>query len=98
VDNGNSGALVTASPLPAQGLLRPHPSGRAVSEVVLAYPQGQQPPGSSTLVLGEFHSHLLYLRGSAAAREVLARLLADDTHEWLAPGTRVVQHDRQPAG
>jgi hypothetical protein len=38
----------------------------------------------STLVSGKFHGHLLYLRGPAAAREVLARLLADDTHEWLA--------------
>jgi predicted nucleic acid-binding protein len=50
---------------------------------------------SSTLVLGEFHSHLLYLRGPAAAREVLARLLADDTHEWLAVAVDVVRNARQ---
>lgn len=50
---------------------------------------------SSTLVLGEFHSHLLYLRGPAAAREVLARLLADDTHEWLAVSVDVVRNARE---
>jgi predicted nucleic acid-binding protein len=50
---------------------------------------------SSTLVLGEFHSHLLYLRGPGAAREVLARLLADDTHEWLPVSVDVVRNARE---
>ena len=50
---------------------------------------------SSTLVLGEFHSHLLYLRGPAAAREVLARLLADDSHEWSAVSVDIVRNARE---
>jgi hypothetical protein len=33
----------------AQAVLRPHPSGRALSEVVLAYPQGQAPVGATNL-------------------------------------------------
>jgi uncharacterized protein len=36
----------------------------------------------STLVLGELHSHLLYLRGPAEAHAVVARLLGDPIHEW----------------
>jgi hypothetical protein len=50
---------------------------------------------SSTLVLGEFHSHLLYLRGPAVARDVLARLLEDDSHEWLAVSVAVVRDARE---
>jgi len=46
-------------------------------------------------VLGEFHSHLLYLRGPAAASEVLARLLADDTDEWLPVSVDVVRNARE---
>lgn len=36
----------------------------------------------STLILGEFHAHLLYLRGPAAALAALAHLLDDPIHEW----------------
>jgi uncharacterized protein len=36
----------------------------------------------STLILGEFHSHLLYLRGPAGADRILLRLLEDPIHEW----------------
>lgn len=50
---------------------------------------------SSTLVLGEFHSHLLYLRGPAAARGVLTRLLTDDSHEWMAVSVDVVRNARE---
>ncbi len=39
---------------------------------------------SSTLVLGEFHSHLLYLRGPAAALSALTSLIDDPEHEWKA--------------
>ena len=39
---------------------------------------------SSTLVLGEFHSHLLYLRGPAAALSALTSLVEDPSHEWQA--------------
>ena len=37
----------------------------------------------TTLVLGELHSHLLYLRGPREARAVLLHLLDDPVHEWV---------------
>ena len=37
----------------------------------------------TTLVLAEFHSHLLYLRGPTGARAVVSALLDDPIHEWL---------------
>ena len=37
---------------------------------------------SSALVLAEFHTHMLYLLGPAAARAKLDALLRDSTHEW----------------
>ncbi len=37
----------------------------------------------TTLILSEFYSHLLYLRGARDAREVLTRLLNDPAHEWI---------------
>jgi len=43
--------LATATQSNAQEALRPQPSGRAVSEVVLAYPQGQQPAGASNVTI-----------------------------------------------
>ena len=44
---GVVGALaMAAGSVDAQAALRPHPSGRASSEVILAYPQGQAPPGA----------------------------------------------------
>jgi uncharacterized protein len=38
----------------------------------------------TTLILAEFHSHLLYLRGSAEARVAVSALLEDPVHDWLA--------------
>ena len=38
----------------------------------------------TTLILAEFHSHLLYLRGSTEARVAVSALLEDPVHEWLA--------------
>ena len=38
----------------------------------------------TTLILAEFHSHLLYLRGPREARVAVAALLDDSVHEWLA--------------
>lgn len=40
---------VDTGPADAQTALRPHPSGRASSEVVLAYPQGQAPAGTANV-------------------------------------------------
>lgn len=38
----------------------------------------------TTLILAEFHSHLLYLRGPTEARVAVAALLEDPVHEWVA--------------
>ncbi len=38
----------------------------------------------TTLILAEFHTLLLYLRGPGDARNVVAKLLADQRHEWIA--------------
>lgn len=46
---------------------------------------------STTLVLGELHSHLLYLRGPKAARIALTHLLDDPVHEWLEVGPELVR-------
>jgi predicted nucleic acid-binding protein len=45
----------------------------------------------TTLILSEFHSHLLYLRGSSLARIALEHLMSDPIHEWLAVDVDVVQ-------
>jgi uncharacterized protein len=37
----------------------------------------------TTLILAELYSHLLYLRGSPAARTALRRLLDDPIHDWI---------------
>jgi uncharacterized protein len=37
----------------------------------------------TALVLGELHSHLLYLRGPPGARAALQQLVEDPVHEWL---------------
>ena len=38
---------------------------------------------STTLILAEFHSHLLYLRGPAEARAAVSALLDDPVHDWF---------------
>ena len=38
----------------------------------------------TTLILAEFHSHLLYLRGTKEARVAVSALLEDPVHEWHA--------------
>lgn len=40
---------LAAGQVDAQTALRPQPSGRASSEVILAYPQGQAPPGAASV-------------------------------------------------
>lgn len=37
----------------------------------------------TTLVLGEFHSRFLYLRGTGAATRALTLLLGDEAYEWI---------------
>lgn len=48
----------------------------------------------STLVLSEFHTHLLYLRGAAAATTALRMLLDDPQHEWRGVDPEVVREAR----
>lgn len=43
------------------------------------------------LVLGEFYSHLLYLRGPAAARDALTHLLDDPIYDWVDVTARLVR-------
>lgn len=38
----------------------------------------------TTLVLAEFHAHLLYLRGAGEARAAIQHLLKDPAHDWRA--------------
>ena len=45
----------------------------------------------TTLVLGELHSHLLYLRGPELAREALIRLLEDAAHECVDVTAEIVR-------
>jgi hypothetical protein len=45
---------------------------------------------STTLILGELHSHLLYLRGPLEARTVVLHLLNDPVHEWMTVSARLV--------
>jgi predicted nucleic acid-binding protein len=47
---------------------------------------------STTLVLGELHAHLLYLRGAREARTVLVHLLNDPAHEWLEVSAGVMRN------
>jgi uncharacterized protein len=45
----------------------------------------------STLILGELHSHLLYLRGPSRAHQALMRLLDDPIHEWREVSPELVR-------
>lgn len=45
----------------------------------------------TTLVLAEFHSQLLYLRGAREARTAIAKLLEDPQHEWISVSADVVR-------
>jgi predicted nucleic acid-binding protein len=49
---------------------------------------------SSTLVLSEFHTHLLYLRGPTAALAALTHLLEDPAHHWQSVSAEVVSDAR----
>lgn len=46
---------------------------------------------STTLILGELHSHLLYLRGAKEARTILLHLLDDPVHEWIEVSMALVR-------
>jgi predicted nucleic acid-binding protein len=48
----------------------------------------------STLVLAEFHTHLMYLRGPQPAAAALGLLLEDPQHEWCEVASDVVREAR----
>jgi predicted nucleic acid-binding protein len=48
----------------------------------------------STLILAEFHTHFLYLRGPASAATALGILLEDPQHEWLGVDADTVREAR----
>lgn len=43
----------------------------------------------TTLILGELHSHLLYLRGPKEARAIVLQLLDDPVHQWVEVSARL---------
>lgn len=45
----------------------------------------------TTLILAEWYSHLLYLRGACEARTALGQLLDDPVHEWVEVGPDLVR-------
>jgi predicted nucleic acid-binding protein len=45
----------------------------------------------TALILSELHSHLLYLRGPAAARRTLPALLDDPAYEWQDASLPVIR-------
>jgi hypothetical protein len=45
----------------------------------------------TTLVLAEFHAHLLHLRGPGAARNALNILLDDPAHTWVEVPTELIR-------
>jgi predicted nucleic acid-binding protein len=74
-------AFVDTSALLALSHTRDQYHGRA-SAIAKRHHKGGGRYISSTLVLGEFYSHMLYLRGPVAASVVLARLIDDPVHDW----------------
>ena len=75
-------ALVDTSALLAISRARDQYHERAVRIAERHIASGGRFVGT-VLVLGELHSHLLYLRGPELARVALLRLLEDPAHEWV---------------
>lgn len=74
--------LVDTSALLALSRRQDQYHGRAVALAERHLATGGRYVGT-TLILGELHSHLLYLRGTARARAALISLLDDPIHEWV---------------
>jgi predicted nucleic acid-binding protein len=48
----------------------------------------------STLILAEFHTHFMYLRGPGAAAAALGALLDDPVHDWQAVTDEIAREAR----
>ena len=75
-------ALVDTSALVALSRVRDQYHARAVAIAERHLGSGGRFLGT-TMILGELHSHLLYLRGALEARAALTHLLDDPAHEWI---------------
>ena len=74
-------ALVDTSALVALSRARDQYHARAVAIAERHLASGGRFLGTP-MILGEFHSHLLYLRGAPEARAAVTHLLNDPAHEW----------------
>lgn len=83
-------ALVDTGALLALSRRQDQHHARAVAIAERHLASGGQYLGT-TLILGELHSHLLYLRGPKDARTIMLHLLDDPLHEWIEVSARLVR-------
>ncbi|HEV8597840.1 MAG TPA: PIN domain-containing protein [Gemmatimonadales bacterium] len=83
-------ALVDTGALLALSRRQDQQHARAVAIAERHLASGGQYLGT-TLILGELHSHLLYLRGPKDARTIMLHLLDDPLHEWIEVSARLVR-------
>ena len=97
--------VLAAGQLDAQTALRPQPSGRATSEVVLEYPEGQAPAGATGASI-KIDYGVPHLRGRALQRgdqvidlHALAEIGIDEAglHQSVAPDHESRRDRQHPA-
>lgn len=86
---GDVRALIDTSALLALSHARDQHHARAV-EVAAGHRATGGTFVSTTLVLSEFYSHLLYLRDATVARTALRHLLEDPIQSWISVGPDLV--------
>ena len=84
-------ALVDTGALIALSRRKDQHHARAVAVAERHLGSGGQFVGT-TLILAEFHSHLLSLRGPSEARVAVSTLLEDPVHDWL-PVSRELERE-----